>query len=258
MKGRESVSDRQYALVTGGGQGIGRAVAETFAGRGWDIVIFERDAEAGEEARAAVEAAGGVCLLYGVDVADEQAVARACAGLAARGVKLGALVNNAGISRTTPLDGPLAAWDEVVAVNLRGAYVVVKYALPLLTPGAGIVNIASTRALMSEPDWHAYDAAKGGLLALTHSLAVTLGTRRIRVNAISPGWIDTSLLKKAKARRPAHLRPVDHEQHPAGRVGRPEDIAAACLFLASPEAGFITGSNLVVDGGMTVKMIYAE
>ncbi len=249
---------KQSVLVTGGGQGIGRAVALAFAGRGWDVVIFERDGEAGEEARAEVAALGADCLLYGVDVSDEQAVAGACEDLAARGVSLGALINNAGISGTTPLDAPLAAWDAVIAVNLRGPYVVVKYALPLLAAGAAVVNIASTRALMSEPDWHAYDAAKGGLLALTRSLAVTLGARRIRVNAVSPGWIDTSMLKKSRTRRPAALRPIDHGQHPAGRVGRPEDIAAACLFLVSRDAGFITGANLVVDGGMTVKMIYEE
>ncbi len=250
-------SDRQYALITGGGQGIGRATATAFAGRGWSVVILERDGEAGEEARAAIAAAGGTCLVYTVDVGDEQAVARACADLAGRGVVLQALVNNAGVSGPTPLDGPLAAWDAVLAVNLRGPYVVTKYALPLLADGAAIVNIASTRALMSEPGWHAYDAAKGGLLALTRSLAVTLGGRRIRVNAICPGWIDTSGLKKGGG-RPAVLRHADHAQHPAGRVGRPEDIAAACLFLVSPEAGFITGANLVVDGGMTVKMIYEE
>jgi NAD(P)-dependent dehydrogenase (short-subunit alcohol dehydrogenase family) len=251
-------NSKQYVLVTGGGQGIGRAVALAFAGRGWGVVIFERDGEAGEEARAEIAAAGADCLLYGVDVGDEQAVAKACEDLAGRGVGLGALINNAGVSGTTPLDAPVAAWDAVIAVNLRGPYVVVKYALPLLAAGSAIVNIASTRALMSEPDWHAYDAAKGGLLALTRSLAVTLGARRIRVNAVSPGWIDTSMLKKSRARRPVALRPVDHEQHPAGRVGRPEDIAAACLFLVSQDAGFITGANLVVDGGITIKMIYAE
>ncbi len=251
------MSGKQYALITGGGQGIGRATATAFAGRGWGVVLFERDGEAAEEARAAIASAGGDCLAYTVDVGDERTVEQACADLAGRGIVLQALVNNAGISGQTPIDGPLAAWDAVIGVNLRGPYVVTKYALPLLAAGAAIVNIASTRALMSEPGWHAYDAAKGGLLALTRSLAVTLTDRRIRVNAVCPGWIDTSALKKGGG-RPVELRPVDHAQHPAGRVGRPEDIAAACLFLVSPEAGFITGVSLVVDGGMTVKMIYEE
>lgn len=249
---------KRYALVTGGGQGIGRAVAEAFAGRGWAVVIVEKDSEAGEETKAAVAAAGGECLLYAADVGDEAAVENVMAALAGQGVSLHALINNAGVSGRTPLAAPLAAWDAVLAVNLRGPYLVVKYALPLLAAGASIVNIASTRALMSEPDWHAYDAAKGGLLALTRSLAVTLGERGIRVNAVSPGWIDTSGWKKERVSRPTALRPEDHAQHPAGRVGRPEDIASACLFLCSPENGFITGANLVIDGGMTVKMIYAE
>ena len=126
--------------------------------------------------------------------------------------------------------------------------------------GGAIINIASTRALMSEPDTFAYSASKGGLLALTHSLAISLGPI-IRVNAISPGWIDTSGWRRGEAgQAPAReaLRPIDHAQHPAGRVGRPEDVAWACTFLASDLAGFITGQNLIVDGGMTVKMIYVD
>ncbi|MFW6120163.1 MAG: SDR family oxidoreductase, partial [Petrotogales bacterium] len=115
-----------------------------------------------------------------------------------------------------------------------------------------IINIASTRALMSEPDSEPYSAAKGGLLALTHSLAVSLGPW-VRVNAISPGWIDVS---KHKVGVPEELSEKDHLQHPAGRVGRPEDISEMCLYLASDKASFITGANIVIDGGMTVKMIY--
>ncbi|MGC8779158.1 MAG: SDR family oxidoreductase, partial [Candidatus Caldatribacteriaceae bacterium] len=130
--------------------------------------------------------------------------------------------------------------------------------LPFFSEHAAIVNIASTRALMSEPHTEAYSAAKGGVLSLTHALAVSLAPRHIRVNAISPGWIEVSVWKKKALRKEPELRPIDHLQHPAGRVGRPEDIASACLFLASPEAGFITGANLVIDGGMTVKMLYAE
>jgi NAD(P)-dependent dehydrogenase (short-subunit alcohol dehydrogenase family) len=111
-----------------------------------------------------------------------------------------------------------------------------------------IVNIASTRALMSEPGSPAYAASKGGLIALTHSLAVTLGPG-VRVNCVSPGWIDTGT---------APLRAQDHRQHPAGRVGRPEDVASLVFYLSSPEAAFVTGQNFIADGGMTRKMIYAE
>ncbi|HOP73043.1 MAG TPA: SDR family oxidoreductase, partial [Thermoclostridium caenicola] len=112
------------------------------------------------------------------------------------------------------------------------------------------VNIASTRALMSEPNWEAYAATKGGIVALTHALAASLGKDRITVNAISPGWIETGDYTR--------LRPADHEQHLSGRVGKPEDIARACLYLTDKANDFVTGINLVVDGGMTRKMIYVE
>ena len=131
-------------------------------------------------------------------------------------------------------------------------------AVPLLRPRRGaIVFIASTRALQSEPDTEAYAAAKGGLIALTHALAISLGPE-IRINAILPGWIETGPWAKASKRHEPDHRPVDRDQHPVGRVGTPEDIAATVAFLASDGAGFITGQRIVVDGGMTRKMIYAE
>lgn len=132
------------------------------------------------------------------------------------------------------------------------------HAAPLMkrSGGGAMINIASTRALQSEPNTEAYAASKGGVLALTHALAVSLGPDRIRVNAVSPGWIDVTEWKKAALRKAAHLTEADHAQHPVGRVGHPDDIASACVFLASDEAGFVTGQNLVIDGGMTVKMIY--
>jgi NAD(P)-dependent dehydrogenase (short-subunit alcohol dehydrogenase family) len=119
------------------------------------------------------------------------------------------------------------------------------------------VNLASTRALQSEPGTEAYAASKGGVVALTHALAVSLGPA-VRVNSVSPGWIDVSEWKKSSVRRSADLRPIDHAQHPAGRVGSPPDVAALVAFLLGPDAGFITGQNFVIDGGMVRRMIYAE
>jgi NAD(P)-dependent dehydrogenase (short-subunit alcohol dehydrogenase family) len=143
-------------------------------------------------------------------------------------------------------------WDEVVNTNLRGAFFCAREAARSMKKrgGGAIVNIASTRALMSEPHSEAYAASKAGLVGLTHALAVSLAPYRIRVNAVSPGWIETGDWSA--------LRSVDHEQHPAGRVGRPEDVVRACFYLTDPANDFVTGINLVVDGGMTRKMIYVE
>ncbi|GGJ03604.1 MAG: glucose 1-dehydrogenase [Chloroflexi bacterium] len=250
----------KVVIVTGGAQGIGMAISTAFAREGAKVVIADIDAEAGLEHEARLREIQPDARFVPTDVAEEADVRRLIQTTWDTFSAIHIVVNNAGIgSRGTLWDRPMAEWDRVIAVNLRGPYMMAKYAAPALVqakPGV-IINIASTRALMSEPHTEPYSASKGGILALTHALAVTLGPD-VRVNAISPGWIEVSDWKKSSARQTPVLRPEDHAQHPAGRVGRPEDIAAACLFLAGPEAGFITGTNLVVDGGMTIKMIYEE
>ena len=176
------------------------------------------------------------------------------------GGRLDAVINNAGIANpeTGPIeDLSLADWQRRLDVNLTGPFLVTKHAVPHLRDSRGaIVNLASTRALQSEPETEAYAATKGGVVALTHALAMSLGPD-IRVNCISPGWIDT----RAFQGQPEGVLPLaqtDHRQHPAGRVGRPEDIASLVAYLISPAAGFITGQNFVVDGGMVRKMIYED
>jgi NAD(P)-dependent dehydrogenase (short-subunit alcohol dehydrogenase family) len=145
-----------------------------------------------------------------------------------------------------------------MATNLTGPFLCSKHAIPLLRCVNGtIVNIASTRALQSEPHTEAYSASKGGVVALTHALAVSLGPE-IRVNCVSPGWIAVEEWRKKATRKPIALTVNDHAQHPAGRVGRPEDVAAMVAWLISAQAGFVTGQNFVVDGGMTRKMIYVD
>jgi NAD(P)-dependent dehydrogenase (short-subunit alcohol dehydrogenase family) len=177
------------------------------------------------------------------------------------GASLDCLVNNAGIA--DPNCGPLedlalSDWQAWIDASLTAAFLCSRAAVPLLCraeSGAGIVNISSTRAVMSEPECFAYASAKGGLDALTHALAISLGPE-IRVNAIRPGWIETGPWQKTGERREANHREKDRDQHPTGRIGTPQDIAEAIEYLHG--AGFVTGQHLNVDGGMTRKMIYED
>ncbi|RII29124.1 MAG: short-chain dehydrogenase [Geobacter sp.] len=248
---------RKVALVTGGGQGIGKGIARRLVEEGTVVVIADIDGEAAGETAAEL---GASCSGVAADVADEHAVAGVMKLVLTRFGRLDALINNAGIA--APHAAPvelleLSDWNRVISTNLTGVFLCSKHAVPLLRTSKGaIVNIASTRALQSEPHTEAYAASKGGIVALTHALAVSLGPD-IRVNCVSPGWIAVDDWQKSSRRKPPALGPADHAQHPVGRVGCPDDIAAMVSYLISPQAGFVTGQNFVVDGGMTRKMIYA-
>jgi NAD(P)-dependent dehydrogenase (short-subunit alcohol dehydrogenase family) len=227
-------------------------VAERFAREGAAVGIIDVDGSGAAGAAAEIMTRAGRGVGVAADVSDSPSVRSALVTIVQSLGQPTVLVNNAGIRGFVSLlaEDAEAIWHRVLAVNLTGMYVVARHTVPhMILAGRGaIINIASTRALMSEPDGEPYGASKGGVLALTHAMAISLGHHKIRVNAISPGWIDTT---------DDPLRPEDHAQHPVGRVGRPEDVAAACVFLATPEeSGFMTGQNLVLDGGMTVKMIY--
>ena len=252
------MTEPKTILITGGANGIGRAIALHFHGLGWKIIALDTDAEALAELRNSLPKESA--LLLTCDVGRQGEVAKAFDRISdwLDGAPLDCLVNNSGIA--DPYAGPLerldlADWQRWIDASLTAAFLVTKAALPLLktSQSASIANISSTRAVMSEPETFAYAAAKGGLDALTHSLAVSLGPQ-IRVNAIRPGWIETGPWQKSGQRtRPDH-RDKDREQHPVGRIGKPEDIAEAIAYLH--EAGFVTGQHLNIDGGMTVKMIY--
>jgi NAD(P)-dependent dehydrogenase (short-subunit alcohol dehydrogenase family) len=250
---------QKIVAISGGGQGIGRAAALAFARAGYAVSIADTVKEAGFEVIRMIRQLGGKAIFVRADIAEEKEVDKWLQLTVEDLGGLDVLINNAGISMNgNMLTLPMEHFDRVIAVNLRGTFLCSRLAARWMqNKGGSIIHIASTRALMSEPDTEAYSATKGGILALTHAMAVSLGSYGIRVNAISPGWIETSDWKYSeRATEPKHSE-QDRLQHPVGRVGVPEDIAEACLYLASDSAGFITGQNLVIDGGMTIKMIYA-
>ena len=247
-------------VVTGGARGIGRAIVEYLLHRNAQVVIADCDREAGEELAGNLRRPERNCF-FPTDVGREESVAR-CIDLALhRFGCIDGVVNNAGIANPghTPVtDLGLEAWEDMLRVNLTGPFLMVKHAAPHIALRKGaIVNIASTRALQSEPHTEAYTASKGGLVALTHALAISF-SHRLRVNAILPGWIDVSAHRLKGTHGNQHLRDEDHRQHPAGRVGVPDDVAALAAFLLSEKAAFITGQAFVADGGMTKKMMYVE
>ena len=250
-----SASNGRVALVTGAARGIGLGIAAWLITEGWQVVLADVDRARGLRV---TEALGENALFVGMDVASEEQVAAGVAEVIGRFGRLNALVCNAAVAdpRNTTLESlSLAHWNRVLAVNLNGPMLLAKHCAPYLRAHCGsIVNLTSTRARQSEPDTEAYAASKGGLLALTHALAISLGPE-IRVNAVSPGWID---VRDPSVRRAEPLSEADHAQHPAGRVGNVEDVAAMVAWLLSRNAGFITAQEFVVDGGMTRKMVYVE
>src|ERR1700733_14963386 len=236
---------KPVALVTGGANGIGRAIAHHLLASRWRVGIIDMPGSGLK--RAFPPRARNVVLIEG-DVRQEETISRAVKTLVADFGRLDAVVSNAGIMIRKPLRRlTLAEWHRVIDTNLTAAFLLARAAERFLRKARGaIVLIASTRASMSEPNTESYSASKGGLVALTHALAISLGPD-IRVNCISPGWILT------KGPEPS---PQEHAFHPAGRVGRTEDIAGLTAFLVGPESGFITGAEFVVDGGVTRKGVY--
>jgi 3-oxoacyl-[acyl-carrier protein] reductase len=239
----------KVALITGGAQGIGRAIALALARQGASVVISDVNLEKAQETCREIEALGGQALAVGGNVAD----AKAAENMVGRAVeKFGALdilVNNAGITR----DGVLLRmkeedWDSVMAVNLKGAYQCTRVALRffLKRKGGKIVNIASVTGEMGNAGQSNYAASKAGLIGFTKSVAREYASRNIQANAVAPGFIDTAMTQAI----PQKDRDFLIKQIPMERLGTPEDVAEAVLFLASPAADYITGQVLNVNGGM--------
>ncbi|MEK7270017.1 MAG: SDR family oxidoreductase [Planctomycetota bacterium] len=249
----------RIAAVTGAASGIGRACALAFAREGASLVLLDVDKRGLSGTVSLVRALRAASLPLACDVSDAAAVADAAKAARRRFGRLDALVNNAGIQvRGRLADLEPDRWARQIGVNLTGAYLVTRAFLPMLSKGraASVVNVASVHAHASRAETPAYAATKGALVAFSRSLALDLGADGIRVNSVSPGIIRTRLFEEAmgRSKNPAAAERRRIAMHPLGRLGEPEDVAAAVLFLASPEASFVTGSDLVVDGGLTARL----
>ena len=251
----DTPNNGRVALVTGAARGIGLGISAWLITEGWQGVLADVDRERGSRVARAL---GDNAWFVAMDVAKEAQVSVGVAEVLGQFGRLDALVCNAAISdpHTPPVESlDLKRWNRLLAVNLTGAMLLAKHCAPYLRGHRGaIVNIASTRASQSEADCEAYAASKGGLVALTHALSISLGPE-VRVNCVSPGWIDS---RDPSQQRLEPLSVFDHAQHPVGRVGTVEDVAAQVAWLLSDAAGFITGQEFIIDGGMSRKMIYQD
>jgi len=231
------------ALITGAANGIGQAIAIHFASQGIHVVAADID-----EIEGTLLADNHQNITF---IKADMAMEEDILAIFKQHPDIDIVINNVGISKFKPLlELSVYEWDTIINTNLRSAFICAREKAKRHQSGnyGRIINIASTRHLMSEPDAEAYAASKGGLVSLTHALAASLSNSGITVNCISPGWIHNG--------SPDVLTQADHEQHFSGRVGKPQDIANLCWFLCQPENDFINGQNHYVDGGMTKKMIY--
>ena len=254
--------DGKVALITGAGNGMGQVASVLFASEGARIVVADFSEAGGAETVAAVEAVGGEAAFVKVDVANPDQVSAMIDFAMARFGALNVLYNNAGIFPADDggvTETPEPTWDRVMEVNLKGVWLGCKYGIPamLASGGGSIVNVASFVALMGAATAQiAYTASKGGVLAMTREIAVEYGRQNIRANSLCPGPVSTPMLEELmsdparKARRLVHI--------PMGRLGQAEELAKAALFLASDDSSFMTGAQLVVDGGITAAYVTPE
>lgn len=248
--------DGKVAIVTGGGSGIGRASAHLFAREGARLVVVDIDGARATAVAEEIAAAGGQAMATTADVSQpEHAEAMVRAAVDAYG-RLDVLFNNAGIDGEPGLlaDSSIEDWRRVLAVNLTGVYLGMKFGIAamLKTGGGSVINTSSVAGLVGFPAVAAYCASKGGVIQLTKSAALDYARQGIRVNAICPGVIETPMVQKVAETAPAMIEMVK-EQTPAGRMGAPEEVASMALFLASDESAFCTGAVFVIDGGWVAR-----
>ena len=246
----ETSSKRVF--ITGGAEGIGKALVEAFCLSGDQVAFCDINETAGQET---AKATGSI--FHKVDVSDKDALESCIQRILSEWNDIDIIVNNVGISQFSSItETSVEDFDKILSINLRPVFITSRLLAihrkeqSSPNPYGRIINICSTRYLMSEPGSEGYAASKGGIYSLTHALALSLSEWNITVNSIAPGWIQTHDYDQ--------LQPEDHSQHPSRRVGKPEDIARMCLFLCEENNDFINGENITIDGGMTKKMIYLE
>ena len=246
----ETSSKRVF--ITGGAEGIGKAIVEAFCLSGDQVAFCDINEIAGQET---AKATGSI--FHKVDVSDKDVLESCMQRILSEWNDIDIIVNNVGISQFSSItETSVEDFDKILSINLRPVFITSRLLAihrkeqSSPNPYGRIINICSTRYLMSEPGSEGYAASKGGIYSLTHALALSLSEWNITVNSIAPGWIQTHDYDQ--------LRPEDHSQHPSRRVGKPEDIARMCLFLCEENNDFINGENITIDGGMTKKMIYLE
>ena len=251
--------DPKVAVVTGGAAGIGRGIAFRLAEDGYRVAVVDINVDGGKEVADQIGEVGGEAFFLESDIGEPDAFPQIVAAVAHRWDALHVLVNNAGLDYNEPLpEMTVAAWDRCLAVDLRSVAFSAQAAADLMerSGGGSIVNIASVMAWYTFPDYGAYTASKAGVIGLTRTLALELGPKGIRVNAIAPGFIDTAAWERVLARvdNPEKFAATVSTMHAVGRRGKPADIAGAVSFLAGDDASFITGHTLVVDGGVTAQI----
>lgn len=253
----------KVAIVTGSGQGIGKSICEEFGREGAQVVVSSRRSINGRPVADGIAEAGGRAVFVQCDVSAEEQVKALIDTTIKQFGRIDILVNNAGVNFVKPFpDVQPADWDRVINTDLRGTYLCSWYAVPhmLRRGGGSIVNITTVHTMACLPGAAPYDAAKWGVVGLTKSMAVELAPENVRVNALSPGLIDTKIWDDIKAAASDKETVLEYwrQNIPMGRVGTPEEIAQTAVFLASDAASYITGANLLADGGMTSQLISRE
>ena len=244
----------KVVFISGGAKGMGAVEAKLFAKEGAKIVIGDLLEEEGKRTEAEINETGGECLFVPLDVTNEQQWEQAVAAAVGRFGKLDVLVNNAGIFRSHPVEETSSdEWDQVMDINAKGVFLGAKHCIPAMRAAGGgsIINISSVAGLVGNPFSSAYNASKGAVRLFTKSTAIQYAAEGIRSNSIHPGVIETDMTAEAIA--DARFKAERLDPTPLARLGQPEDVAYGALYLASDESSFVTGAELVIDGGWTAQ-----